>query len=460
MNDGSGMTNKRSLVVDDSQSARFALKRMLNELGLEVDTVDSAQKALDYLEENHPDVIFMDHMMPGMDGFEAVKRIKSNSQTAIIPILMYTTKGSELYLSQARALGVVGIIPKTIAPVELKTSLFELGLIDAEAMESSANAGVPGVSSENRGSGNAAEIEPAQNKNVLDIYVDDLRKLMDDQTIELHRSMWLGVESVSNEIFNRLNTELDNKIKKIAVANENTPLPEPVVIQQTNNWPLYIISALLLVSIVVNMMLVKGDDEQPEKKQNMAFMQQSNSHDIQEGLGIVDNGETGEAKKESWDFIQWALNRVIEYPYNELALNEKRAVRINEVISRALESDYRGKIVFQSHVGEFCFTSDEAGNYNLAQNNLPVTECDFIGNYMQPNDHSTTHQSLFFVTFLSDLYALEDKGIQVEVRSLPRSEHMIEYPPQIQKVNAGEWNKAAQLNNQITIRLEPSSFGF
>ncbi|VAW62847.1 hypothetical protein MNBD_GAMMA11-1725 [hydrothermal vent metagenome] len=443
MTHGVGMTKKKSLVVDDSKSARFALKRMLNELGLDVDTVDSAQDALDYLEENHPDVIFMDHMMPGMDGFEAVKRIKSNAQTSIIPILMYTTKGSELYLSQARALGVVGIIPKTIAPVELKASLFELGLIDNDKMESSLKLGTPKTLNETD-----AKPSSTRKKNVLDIYVEDLRKLMDDQTVELHRSMWLGVESVSNEIFNRLNTELADKIDKISVANEQLIVP---VADEKPNWSLYAVLALLFVSVIFNVLLMK-DDDTPQVQQSGAMQEINASAHLK---GSSNRGQVRGNNKVRWNFIQWALSRTIKYPYDELALNEKRAVRINEVIGKALESDYKGRIVFQSHVGEFCFTSDQSGNYNLAKSDLPVTECDFIGNYMQPDDHTTTHQSLFFVNFLADLYALEDKGIVVDVQSIPRSVHASNYPPQTQKVTAGEWNKAAQSNNQITVKLEP-----
>ncbi|VAW63277.1 hypothetical protein MNBD_GAMMA10-3307, partial [hydrothermal vent metagenome] len=413
MTHGVGMTKKKSLVVDDSKSARFALKRMLTELGLDVDTVDSAQDALDYLEENHPDVIFMDHMMPGMDGFEAVKRIKSNAQTAIIPILMYTTKGSELYLSQARALGVVGIIPKTIAPVELKASLFELGLIDNNKVESSLKLAVP-KGEEGKKQDGPGGLEAKRKKNVLDIYVEDLRKLMDDQTVELHRSMWLGVESVSNEIFNRLNTELNEKIDKINVANEklNTPVePEHI---EAPRWPLYVVSALLVISLMFNFILMQDDEAQ-------SVPQTTVTKDLGKQSAADSQSNKHKGSKVRWNFIQWALSRIIKYPYDELALNEKRAVRINEVIGKALESNYKGRIVFQSHVGEFCFTSDQSGNYNLAKNDLPVTQCDFIGNYMQPDDHSTTHQSLFFVNFLSDLYALEDKGIVVDVQSIPRS---------------------------------------
>ncbi len=72
------MAIKHALIVDDSKTARVILRRMLEELDLAADTAESAPEAIDYLKEHQPDVIFMDHMMPGMDGFEAIKHIKNN----------------------------------------------------------------------------------------------------------------------------------------------------------------------------------------------------------------------------------------------------------------------------------------------------------------------------------------------------------------------------------------------
>ena len=77
--------DKTALIVDDSKSARVVLKKLLETHELSVDTVESAELALDYLTEHRPDVIFMDHLMPGMDGFEAVSAIKRNPTTATIP---------------------------------------------------------------------------------------------------------------------------------------------------------------------------------------------------------------------------------------------------------------------------------------------------------------------------------------------------------------------------------------
>ena len=117
------MTAKRALVVDDSKSARAFLAKLLEEQSLLVDAAETAEQAIDYLSQHRPDVIFMDHLMPGMDGFQAVQAIKSNPRTATIPILMYTSQEGELYLGQARALGAVGVLPKSVAPADVRTCL-------------------------------------------------------------------------------------------------------------------------------------------------------------------------------------------------------------------------------------------------------------------------------------------------------------------------------------------------
>ncbi len=91
------MQGKRALVVDDSKSARVVLSRMLEKFGIEVDSADSAETALEYLRDHRPDVIFMDHMMPGMDGLQAVREIKVNPELADIPVMMYTSQEGELY---------------------------------------------------------------------------------------------------------------------------------------------------------------------------------------------------------------------------------------------------------------------------------------------------------------------------------------------------------------------------
>src|SRR5277367_5483748 len=123
------MARKRALVVDDSKSARVILSRMLEKYDIEVDMAEAAEQAIEYLKSNRPDAIFMDHLMPGMDGLQAVQAIKSNPQTAMIPIMMYTSQEGELYVGQARALGAMGVLPKQVRPVDVSKVLYELHLL-------------------------------------------------------------------------------------------------------------------------------------------------------------------------------------------------------------------------------------------------------------------------------------------------------------------------------------------
>ena len=123
------MSSKRALVVDDSKSARAFLSRILERHEIMVDAAESAEAAIDYLTRTRPDVIFMDHMMPGMDGFQAVQSIKNNPRTSAIPILMYTSQEGDLYLGQARALGAEGVLPKQIKQADVTKMLFQLRLV-------------------------------------------------------------------------------------------------------------------------------------------------------------------------------------------------------------------------------------------------------------------------------------------------------------------------------------------
>lgn len=109
----------RALLVDDSKSARFALRKLLERNGLQVDVAESAEQALGYLESNHPDIIFMDHFMPGMDGFEATRAIKDHPDRSAIPVVMCTSKEDDDYEEQARANGASDILTKPATPSAL-----------------------------------------------------------------------------------------------------------------------------------------------------------------------------------------------------------------------------------------------------------------------------------------------------------------------------------------------------
>ncbi len=110
------MPVRHVLIVDDSKSARLMLRKMLQGFGLTVDMAESAEDALNYLSDQRPDAIFMDHTMPGMDGLAAVRQIRSDPATAAIPIAMYTSKDDPGYQMQARAAGAIGVLIKPAMP--------------------------------------------------------------------------------------------------------------------------------------------------------------------------------------------------------------------------------------------------------------------------------------------------------------------------------------------------------
>jgi CheY-like chemotaxis protein len=117
-----------ALIVDDSKTASVVLRKMLNKHDIDCAVVESGEDALEYLQTADPDVIFMDHMMPGMDGFETVKAIKADAQKSHIPIVMHTTRAAEghIYIGQAKALGAVAILNKPPLESDLQTVLDRL----------------------------------------------------------------------------------------------------------------------------------------------------------------------------------------------------------------------------------------------------------------------------------------------------------------------------------------------
>lgn len=137
------MALETALIVDDSKSARVMLSRLLGKKGLSVDLVESADEAFDYLASKTPDVVFMDHMMPGTDGLTATRRISKDPSTAQVPVVMYTSKEDPAYLQEALSAGAVGVLPK---PAKSSTVDKILAQIEAQSTQHAAQPGVPAVS--------------------------------------------------------------------------------------------------------------------------------------------------------------------------------------------------------------------------------------------------------------------------------------------------------------------------
>ncbi|NCA72306.1 MAG: response regulator [Sphingobacteriia bacterium] len=103
------------LLVDDSRDTRYRLRIELKNLGIEVKTADSAETAVESLKSEIPDAILMDHIMPGLNGSEALEIIHADPRTAHIPIVLCTTREDEAFTATALQKGVLEVLPKPVA---------------------------------------------------------------------------------------------------------------------------------------------------------------------------------------------------------------------------------------------------------------------------------------------------------------------------------------------------------
>ena len=111
--------NKKILIVDDdielSQMARMTLEKE----GYTVTTAAGGQEALARMAEEKPDLVVMDVMMPEMDGFELLEKLKGNALTADIPTIMLSARGEYSNVLKGREAGVDFYVPKPYNPYEL-----------------------------------------------------------------------------------------------------------------------------------------------------------------------------------------------------------------------------------------------------------------------------------------------------------------------------------------------------
>ncbi len=92
------MTTKMStaLIVEDVQTDLMILTSYLEHLGWRVIAAMNGEEALTYLSSNKPDIVFLDVVLPGRSGFEICRAIKSQTDTQQIPVVMCSTKNTDM----------------------------------------------------------------------------------------------------------------------------------------------------------------------------------------------------------------------------------------------------------------------------------------------------------------------------------------------------------------------------
>ena len=489
-------TGKRALIVDDSRSARVILSRMLEQHGLTVDTAESAEQALEYLQRNRPDVIFMDHLMPGMDGFQAVQAIKSDPLTATIPLMMYTSQEGELYVSQARALGAVGVLPKTVRPVDVSRILYQLHLLPdrrtartalfpgpaaaaALAGENGNSHEAPIAAALAAGSGEASDIAaasaaaplglptpvemlpngagltPAQAQEWQGALRQSMQQLVKEQLGEQRRFMLATFEAFAR----RLGTDFREGLAKIPAPLAAEDLIPPAAPRQW--WPVVMSALLAAIPAVVlgymtwqtsltnerlarELVETRGVAERAKAEAIAATARASAT--MASTSPVAAPPGSGEANAIATEFV----------PYGEAPFAGSRLDRLR-VLAATLESQqFHGTIRIEAFVGDFCLAGSAADGFDIAASESPASKCDLVGNPYDDSLPAAQRQTVDFANFAATLQRRSAGAIRVEVVNGGRRQP-IAYPQQDEKTTAGAWNVVAAQNNRVEFRAVPAA---
>jgi len=446
--------SKRALIVDDSRSARVILSRMLESYGLEVDSSESAEQALEFLRQTRPDVIFMDHLMPGMDGFQAIQAIKGNPDTAMIPVVMYTSQEGELYVSQARALGAVGVLPKTVKQVDVSRVLYQLRLLPerrearAVQMPAAANEPVATVQVESTRV-SVGEIEGAIRNAVT--------PMLKEHSSEMRRFVLASLEAFAR----RIHTDI-----RPAPAATPPPAPEPEVLEEPpapppQRWPLAaaIAALALLPTVVLAVLYTKTLEATRAMTQSNASLA-SVVEEQQAQLASLQQSVRAQPAMASAALVTPDATPTVEsetVPYGEIPLSGTRIDRLREMIDHLKADGFRGKIRVSTFVGEFCLTGSGIEGYSVADDELPATRCSIVSNPFEDSLTAAQRQSLAFANLASSVRQDTADRLVVEVHHEGRRP-IVPYPDveQRPKLTAGEWNRIAAQNNRVEFAAQPA----
>ena len=117
------MAIQKVLVVDDSKTEQLYICDILTKNGMSARTASSAEEALQRLEEEKPDLILMDVVMPGQNGFQLTRAITRDPLYADVPIILCTSKNQETDRVWGMRQGARGYITKPVNAVELQAKI-------------------------------------------------------------------------------------------------------------------------------------------------------------------------------------------------------------------------------------------------------------------------------------------------------------------------------------------------
>ncbi len=422
------MSNRLALIVDDSRSARHILSRMLESFGLEVASVESAELALTYLQGARPDVIFMDHLMPGMDGFAAVRVLKSNPDTVTIPVLMYTSQEGEMYLSQARALGAMGVLPKTLKHADVAEALQHLNLLPPEkagATTTATAAPVPRAA--------AAPVPPIE-----------IQPVQMPASAHEERASQTGSHLAIPQLAHRIAAEVRDDLQQVTTR----------VSRRLNFWRALaalsgVASAILLALLLFlqyqtrqQLQQIQGQQQQLQLLLNQQATSAS-SASFTAALNTVDN-------------TMAIASDALPVAYGEVPLSGARLDYLRDLHARYNLDPRQLVIRVESFMGDFCLARNASGAYEPAADEVLQVNCDLTGNPFGDALSVQQRQSVAFANLLASINsANSNTGSHIKVQLVEGGHQTTTpYPVRSATLTAGDWNRVAERNQVVKFTVQ------
>jgi CheY-like chemotaxis protein len=435
------MAIKRALVVDDSRSARMALRKLLEEHGLDVAEAASGELALEYLQRESVDVVFMDHTMPGMDGLEAVSAIKDNPATATIPVMMYTTREGEVYVGQARALGAVGVLPKNVQPHQLFEMLLNLGLVQDRRGSAVAQ---DGQSLDDV----VDEVDRSLEQQALGMSVQALvTRILEDQHLTLRSDILRSQKSFARDVAREI-------LKEQALQSQPDVVEDETASRTGSGQGAWWMSIVFVAAVVCGFLAWQFKSERDVAYQQLVNLEaqrsiagQTQIADLEDALGGAE-ARSARVMEAALAGFSYAASLGSDGDMNEPAFSDELALRLQELLPHIEDLGFDGRITLTSHLGRFCLVVDELGGYQLAPEDLPMLECDYVGHVLEDNSYVSDRLDLEFARLLR-LREGERPTLELVARDAGSSSVQVPYPGS--GVTAGQWNEIARQNNRVEV---------
>jgi CheY-like chemotaxis protein len=439
------MGAKRALIVDDSKSARTFLSRILEKYEIDVDSAENAEQAIEYLAHRRPDVIFMDHMMPGMDGFQAVQAIKNNPRTAMIPIMMYTSQQGELYLGQARALGAVGVLPKQIKPTDVSKVLYQLHLVqDRRTLEQTSFQAMD------------PEQTPAPETEVPPPARPLTDAILREHFAEVRRVLVASLDSQSE----RMTSDVRLMFQDLAPR-----LADPAPAARRERWPWAVAGIAAAFAVGFGLLSLQKSAESRALSAELVSLRQAAASvptpaAAPATAAVVAAAKTdastsppgsaeGEAGSPPFD-----LKPIVEpIPYGADPFGGPRLDVLHRLFDRLSAANFRGTVEIRAFSGRFCLVGNSSDGFSLAPDETVFAKCDAVSGYGEDASQPSPRITLPLANLLSAFRDATHGAVDVQVAAGDTSANVVPYPAISDSLTAGEWNRAGIANNRLEVRV-------